>query len=414
MTEIASRPASARDAIRVAEFRRLWIGQAISQAGDGLTALASLVLVTRLTGSTRAVATLAILLTVPQLLLGLHAGVLVDRWDRRRVMVLSDCIRGVLVLGLITVTDRAHLPWFYALVFLQSAVGVFFEPAQYAFVPNLVPGHLLLAANALTDTTRLVARIVGSAVAGLLLTLPPGPALAFGADAVSFLLAAAFVASIPGRPREPRPAAAKARMVEELGQGLRCLFGTRTLVGIALAFSISLLGVGAFNVLLVPFLMEGLRVGSWGVGVLRAVEIGGMVAGGALVSAFATRLLPSSLVTNGLVTLGLSVAALAFVSNAWLAAVPLVILGVSSVGLQIGASTSIQQLVPDALRARVDSALQTLLTIALIVSMAGAGALGDAIGIRRVFVLAGVLTVVAGGIARVILGSRDAGETKAQ
>src|SRR5437016_4529008 len=111
----------AREALRLPEFRALWIGQAVSQLGDGLTALAALTLVNRLTGSTSAVATLAIVITAPQLLLGLHAGVFVDRWDRRRVMITSDLLRGLLILSLVFVRDRGHLGWFYAIALAQSA-----------------------------------------------------------------------------------------------------------------------------------------------------------------------------------------------------------------------------------------------------------------------------------------------------
>ena len=400
---LTDRRASAREALRLPEFRKMWIAQTISQVGDGLTALAALVIVTRATGSTRAVATLAILLTLPQLFLGLHAGVLVDRWDRRRVMVIGDALRGLLVLGLILVTAPAHLPWLYVLVFLQAVVGVFFEPAEYALLPNLVPERLLLAANALVDTTRLVARLVGSALAGLLLGYRAGPALAFGADAASFFVAAAIVASIPWRARGVSTSARTGRMGAEVAEGIRHLFGRRMLVGIALAFSISLLGVGAFNVLFVPFLMDVIGVGTLGVGILRAVEIGGMMAGGALVTWFAARIRPPALIAVGLVTLGMSVAALALARSAWVTVLPLVVMGLSTSGLQIGATTVMQQLVPDTLRARVESALQTLLTVALTISMACAGVLGDAVGIRRVFLAAGALTVLAGAVARSML-----------
>jgi len=401
-TEVVGGGASlAREALRLPEFRALWIGQAVSQLGDGLTALAALTLVNRLTGSTSAVATLAIVITAPQLLLGLHAGVFVDRWDRKRVMITSDLLRGLLILGLVFVRDRGHLGWFYAIALAQSAVGVFFEPAQAAVLPSTVPARLLLAANGLTQTTRLVAGIAGSAFAGFLLTTRGGPALAFTVDAATFVISALFVARI--RPKPSALPARGSRLGADLKEGLAYLFTRRSLVGIVLAFGISLLGVGAFNVLLVPFFMDVLRVDSFGVGILRGAEIAGMLAGGAVVSIFAARLRPTTLITVGLMVLALSVAALAGVARPWLAILPLFIGGFSAEALQAGATTLLQQTVPDALRGRVESALITILTASLMISMAGAGILGDSIGIRRVFLLSGVLTLVGGAVAHAIL-----------
>src|SRR5207237_10008850 len=104
-----------------------------------------------------------------------------------------------------------------------------------------------------------------------------------------------------------------------LKDGLSYLFSSGSLVGVVLAFGISLLGVGAFNVLLVPFFVDVLRVDPFGVGLLRGAEIAGMLAGGAIVSIFAARLRPTTLITVGLMVLALSVAALAGVARPWLA-----------------------------------------------------------------------------------------------
>src|ERR1051326_2478420 len=84
-------------------FRNLWLGQLISQLGDGVTNLTVLIVINKLTGSTVAIATMAIAIAVPQLVFGLISGVYVDRWDRRRTMIVSDLVRGLAVLGFIAV-----------------------------------------------------------------------------------------------------------------------------------------------------------------------------------------------------------------------------------------------------------------------------------------------------------------------
>src|SRR5204863_6362718 len=110
----------ARIALRSPDFRRLWIAHGISQAGDSLTALALLLTVNRLTGSTAMIATLTVVLSVPQLGLGLLAGVLVDRWDRRWTMLVSDVLRGTLVLGFLLVRNSNDIWLLYLLGLLQA------------------------------------------------------------------------------------------------------------------------------------------------------------------------------------------------------------------------------------------------------------------------------------------------------
>src|SRR5215212_11613152 len=106
MAEEASRDAQeqalgVREMLKFRDFRLLWLGQIISDFGDGLTTLALFILVNQLTGSTAALATMAIVLAIPQVTFGLLAGVYVDRWDRKRIMILSDLLRGGMVLGFI-------------------------------------------------------------------------------------------------------------------------------------------------------------------------------------------------------------------------------------------------------------------------------------------------------------------------
>ena len=104
-----------RDLLRLPDYRRLWLGQVISDFGDSLTNLALLMLVNRLTGSTAAMATMAIALAIPQVTFGLLAGVYVDRYDRRRIMLLSDLLRALLVLGFATVHSADQLWLLYAI-----------------------------------------------------------------------------------------------------------------------------------------------------------------------------------------------------------------------------------------------------------------------------------------------------------
>ena len=156
----------ARDVLRIPAYRRLWLGQLVSEAGDGLTNLALLLLVNHLTGSTAAIAAMAICLAIPPLTIGLFAGAYVDRADRRRIMLASDLLRAATVLGFVLVGSADELWLLFILAFVQASVGTFFTPARGAVLPKVVPQEGLLAANSIAQATRVVSGIVGPASAG--------------------------------------------------------------------------------------------------------------------------------------------------------------------------------------------------------------------------------------------------------
>ena len=140
---------SARGVMRIPDFRRLFVGQTISDFGDAMTSLALLLVVYKLTGSTAALALMAICLALPQVTVGVIAGVYVDRWDRRRVMLASDLLRAALVLGFVFVQSVDTLWLLYVLALAQAAIGTFFTPARTALIPSIVKNDGLLAANSL-------------------------------------------------------------------------------------------------------------------------------------------------------------------------------------------------------------------------------------------------------------------------
>ncbi len=393
----AGKTADARVVLANPRFRNLWLAEVISRVGDGLTSLAILVVIHRVTGSVTALAGMAILTSLPQLVFGLHAGVLADRMDRRRIMVASDVLRGIVVLSLVWIHGREHVAWLYVLGLVQATVGVFFEPARAAFLPAIVESDALLAANALSQTARIGAGMAGAAIAGVLLTLPHGAALAFGLDALSFFLSAVLVAAITVVPRATAaPAAAFAGHREEILRGLRHLFGSRLLVGLFLTFAIAMLGLGAVNVLFIPFLVSELRCSTAVVGLARGAQMLGLLAGGIAVSALARFVRPTTLVVAGICSLGLCFAALGLLHSAAAVVAVLAGVGLGSSALTSGTGTLLQQRVPDGLRGRLESALDTLLVVVLMASMAGAGILSDTWGARRVLLLAGAAVVIGG------------------
>jgi len=385
--------------LRHSAFRRLWIGQAISEIGDGLTGLALAIVVFRLTGSAAALGVLTVLTSIPQLALGLHAGVLVDRWERRRVMVATDLIRAAVVAGLMVVRGPGDLWLLYTLATAHAAASVFFEPARAAILPHLVTRETLLGANSVLQSTRVVAGVAGTALAGVLLALPQGARVAFGVDALSFVASAIAIASLRVPLRTDAPESVHVALV----RGLRFLFASPTLVGLLLTFAVTVLGVSAVNVVFVPFVTTELHGSSALIGFMRAAQTVGMVAAGAAIAAVSARVAPARLMAPAILVLALTLCGLALVRH-WIPFVPLLIVaGVCSTLIQSSSATLLQQHVPDALRGRIESALDTLLMLVVMAAAAGAGALADRAGTRRVLLGAGLVTLLGGVLAHIAL-----------
>jgi MFS family permease len=174
-------------------FRLLYIGQAISQLGDWFNAVAVYALLLDLTGSATAVAWMLITQYLPVALVGPLAGVVVDRVNRRRLMINADLVRGALILGLLLVR-RGDQVWIaYVVMALSVAASAFFEPARTATIPNVTSAEELLPANALSAATWSAMLAIGASVGGVV-TAAFGRDVAFVANAASFFCSAFFIA----------------------------------------------------------------------------------------------------------------------------------------------------------------------------------------------------------------------------
>ena len=179
------------------KFRALWLAQVISLTGDWFNTIASVIIVNRYSASGLAVGGLFIARALPPFLLGPVAGVLADRFDRRKILILSDLLRAGIVLGFLLVDSPERLWLLYLLTVLQFSVSAFFEPARAALVPALVEEDELLMANTLSSITWSAMLTLGGAIGGLTAALF-GTRVSLIVDSASFLASAALVISIPG------------------------------------------------------------------------------------------------------------------------------------------------------------------------------------------------------------------------
>jgi MFS family permease len=396
----APAPLGVRDILRIRDYRLLWTGQLVSEIGDGLTNLTLLLLVNHLTGSTAALAAMAIVLAIPPLTIGLFAGAWVDRVDRRRIMLASDLLRAVAVLGFLLVGSADALWLLYGIAFLQSAIGTFFTPARGAILPRLVPREGLLAANSLAQATRVVASVAGAGLAGLIVGVGGtfGPAVVI--DSLSFLASFVLISRLPvdsGRIEHAAHAASAGG--NALTAGLRTIGRSRVLSTTVLALAVSMLGLGAVNVLFVPFVVGTLGVGAVWLGPVELAQSSSMILASGFIVVLARRFTSSTIVTIGMAGIAVVIALAGSVGAIWQLLVLMFAIGWFVSPLQAAVVTILQSQTPDAERGRVMAVLQAAMSGASVLSMGFAGIAGDAIGIREVFFVAGAITAAGAVVA---------------
>src|SRR6266542_2097362 len=179
-------------------FSLMWTGQLISTMGSALTSLAASIYVFRLTNSALSVGLMLIATAAPSLLVGLFAGVFVDRFDRKKIMIAADLIRAVLVV-LIPFLVPLNLIWLYIIVMLTSAIGQFFDPAHESVLPEVATDEELAAANSLMAISGFGSTAVGFAAAGLIASAA-NINWAFYIDAATFVFSAVCVYLIRIKP----------------------------------------------------------------------------------------------------------------------------------------------------------------------------------------------------------------------
>ena len=186
-------------------FRQLWLGQVVSQMGDWFDTIALYTIILKLTGSGRDVGLLLVARFVPSFFFGPISGVIADRFSRQRIMIVSDILRAVVVLGFLFVRRPDQLWMIYVLTVFQLGLSTFFEPAKTAAIPSIVEDRELVAANAISSVTWSAMLTLGAAIGGFI-TSSFGTDAAFILDAWSYILSAVLIASIrlPKRKKRER------------------------------------------------------------------------------------------------------------------------------------------------------------------------------------------------------------------
>ncbi|MFA5069271.1 MAG: MFS transporter [Candidatus Omnitrophota bacterium] len=410
--------ARSRDILREPDFLFLWLGQIISQFGDKLIMMALVGLVSNKTpGSAYEMAKLFSFVVIPVFLIGPIAGVYSDRWSRKWTMIISDCVRGLLVMAIaaywILVPSLKPLFPVYILVFLIFTVTRFFIPAKMAIVPELLTEDKILKGNSLLHITGMIASAIGFGMGGIMISSPLiGVKGGLLIDAATFFLSAALLTFVSGSGRLFIGKKVSLRLGKNAGKPLRqsvfgdIKYGIKHIIDqprmhlVAGLLFILASGVGASQVVLIVFIQDSLASVTRDLGLLIMFFGIGLFAGAIVYGKLGDKLprikvVLLSLLLGGVFLLQFLVLLRMF-SNFTLAAVITFFFGAAISPIIISSNTMVHELIPEDAHGRVFSSLEAVVHLAYLIFMFVSAILAEAIGTFNILLIVGVVFVLVG------------------
>lgn len=404
--------------LRQRNFALLWFGGFVSQLGDFVLFVGLPYEIFRLTGSTLATAGMVFAFLVPNILLGSVAGVFVDRWDRRRLMVTVNLLQALSLLPLLLV-PQLGLWVIYAVLVLESSISQLFQPAQVALMPSLLEGgeEELLTANAVSGVGRHLSRLIGPAIGGIVVAAGGLSAVAV-VDSISFVGSAALLALIRSRPREHHATdtleheavSAWRRLVREWRYGLGVVLHQPVLRALLVFAAITAVGEGLTSALFVVWVVGPLQSDSTGWGLVLSTQAIGGLAGALVIARLGARLNALPLLIGGALAFGAIDLVLftypAVYPHIGPALVMLVIVGVPGAAMGAAITTLQQSETEDSHRGRVVGAIGAVAGLGALLGAVAAGVLGQFVPVIALLVVQGSVYVLGGTAVWLLVGHR--------
>jgi MFS family permease len=396
---------SFRGALASRDFSLLWVGQFGAAIGNGLVQLALPFLVLEITNSAFQLAVAYVVQFLPWLLFGLVGGVLVDRWDRRTTLVVVEVVRAAafLSVGLAYAVEPHVLTvqMIYGLIFLESTLQNFFNPARLALMPNLVKEDDLRAANSLMEVSRHVGFLVAPS-AGLVLADLLGSSTIIVADGVAFLVSGITLYLIKWR--QPKRETARADgwreqiglVRQEMVDGIAAIRRETLLqVTMLLGFSLNLV-VAPIQTLLPLFVIEIKDQTGAYFGLLAAAFVSGLLVGSLAAPAVSRRTGLGRMTIISVFVLGTTIAVAAYLPTLVVPVIALVVAGGAIGSLNVAQINMLQTSTTDEERGRVSAAYYSATLGVRTLGYFAAGALVAPVGIQPLFVVFGVIVLGVG------------------
>jgi CRP-like cAMP-binding protein/predicted MFS family arabinose efflux permease len=382
-----------KSALSHRDYRFLLPGFAVSVIGDWLYGVALIVLVYDRTHSAGWVAAVTIIRLIPYVAFGALAGVVADRYERRKVMLICDLVRASLMFALaLSSALTGSLLIVILIVFLTTVASTPYQPSMYAITPAIVGENDLAAANAVSTSVEHLAILLGPAIGGVLLLLGP-PAVAFGLNGVSFLISGLCVWAIttrstgsPDEEQEQEPT-----LKERLVQGFKAIADSNEVSMLVFLMAVAAFVYGQQMVMLVLISKKLISTGSAGVGFLSAAE--GL--GGVVVAGFSSRIArtrhPALFFGAAVVAEGFPLALIAFASLPLWAYVLMAVTGAGSIVLEVTGLTILQRSLPNEVMGRVFGVMTSLFVGSILLGSLVTPILINVLSLKATLVITGLI-----------------------
>lgn len=382
--------------LRSADYRRLWLGQLVSVVGDKVDQIALGILVYEATGSGLQMGITLAISMLPSALLGMVAGVYVDRFDKRRTMIVADLFRAALVFSVPFVAEVSIIA-VYVVALLVATVSLFFEPAKLSLIPKLVREDELMAANSLDNATVSAAELVGLAFAAAVVAVM-GTRLAFFFDAATFLVSTYFIARIAHREdREARSRAVIEGVWADVAEGTRYMWRHELLRDLLLIYSVAMAAVAASVTFFYVLALERFAAGAPGLALMDGAITVGLLVGSIAIGRTGSRGATRKLLW-GLTAFAGMLWLLAVVPTVALAIPVLLAMGIANMYFYVPMSTVIQTTASPNMTGRAFAAKQTLSRIFSVGGFVLAGVITERVGIQPSIVFASLFMAVIAAI----------------
>jgi CRP-like cAMP-binding protein/sugar phosphate permease len=404
VSEVTAAPArvSSTAVFKRRDFVLMWIAQLVSTAGSALTDLAAGIYVYDQTGSAFLVGVTLMATAVPSLVVGLIAGVFVDRWDRRKVMMASNLAQAAVVATIPFLLDTSITLLFVAIL-VNAGVKQFFDPAYEALIPEIASDEELTAANAFLQIASFGSTAIGFAGAGLLASIDIR--LAFWIDALTFVVSAACIWAMKIRVKMdvPDEDASVGLVLQNLKTGVRTIWETPMLRSLFLLGAPVFFAFGLWNVLLLPMAITVLGGTEFEYGIQEGLTSIGFVLGSLFMAKYADRLQTGLWVFVGYMGMGIAGILYGLSPTIVIGIVWVTVSGFFNSPSAVARQTLLQRNTPRELRGRVFSALFVMRDVIFLVGMAGAG-LAEVFDVRMLIIFSSLILVVTGLVALVAPG----------
>ena len=401
MAQVGAAAPSMFAVFRKRDFSLMWTGQLVSTIGSSLTDLAAGILVYRVTGSVLNVGLVLMATALPSLVVGLLAGVFVDRFHRKKIMIASDLLRAALVVSIPFAVGTFNIVALYVVVLLAAAVRQFFDPAHESVLPDIASDEELASANSFLSISSFGSTAIGFAAAGFLATIDIN--IAFYVDAATFVVSAVCILFVRIGPTVVDEVTTVGVVLHNLRDGVGFLFRTPILrsafaVGAPVFFSF-----GLWNVLLLPFAIKVLGATEFEYGLQEGLTSVGFVVSSLLMVKLADRLREGQWLVISITLMGVFGILYGLAPNIWVAITIVTITGFLNSPASIARRLILQRNTPREMRGRVFSAFFVSRDVVFLFGMAGAG-LADFVDIRLLVIVASSILVVTGLVTQLLPG----------